>query len=187
MSNIEPQNDKTAELLKKVRKIEIKTKGLTNQVFSGEYHSAFKGRGMSFSEVRAYQYGDDIRNIDWNVTARTGEPRALRAGRVGAGRLRLGALRCRGPGRRSGDLGRAASWRGRRNLGARGSGHGRLLAQSGADRTGVRCGVGGSGFRRSAWALVADRGHRRDLRRGIIRDRTDQRSVDRRRPKPLSR
>ena len=74
MSNIEPQNDKTAELLKKVRKIEIKTKGLTNQVFSGEYHSAFKGRGMSFSEVRAYQYGDDIRNIDWNVTARFENP-----------------------------------------------------------------------------------------------------------------
>ncbi|MGB1248905.1 MAG: DUF58 domain-containing protein, partial [Chitinophagales bacterium] len=58
----------TAELLKIVRKIEIKTKGLTNQVFSGSYHSAFKGRGMSFSEVRNYTYGDDIRNIDWNVT-----------------------------------------------------------------------------------------------------------------------
>ena len=57
-----------SELLKKVRKIEIKTKGLTNHIFSGEYHSAFKGRGMSFSEVREYQYGDDIRNIDWNVT-----------------------------------------------------------------------------------------------------------------------
>jgi len=64
----------TSELLKKVRKIEIKTKGLTNHIFSGEYHSAFKGRGMSFSEVRGYQYGDDVRNIDWNVTARTGEP-----------------------------------------------------------------------------------------------------------------
>jgi uncharacterized protein (DUF58 family) len=64
----------TSELLKKVRKIEIKTKGLSKQLFSGEYHSAFKGRGMSFSEVRAYQYGDDVRNIDWNVTARTGEP-----------------------------------------------------------------------------------------------------------------
>ncbi len=64
----------TAEILKKVRKIEIKTKGLTKHIFSGEYHSAFKGRGMSFSEVRAYQYGDDVRNIDWNVTARTGEP-----------------------------------------------------------------------------------------------------------------
>ncbi|TAK37379.1 MAG: DUF58 domain-containing protein [Saprospiraceae bacterium] len=64
----------TSELLKKVRKIEIKTKGLSKQIFSGEYHSAFKGRGMSFSEVRSYQYGDDVRNIDWNVTARTGEP-----------------------------------------------------------------------------------------------------------------
>ncbi len=64
----------TAELLKKVRKIEIKTKGLSKHIFSGEYHSAFKGRGMSFSEVRSYQYGDDVRNIDWNVTARTGEP-----------------------------------------------------------------------------------------------------------------
>ena len=64
----------TAELLKKVRKIEIKTKGLSKHIFSGEYHSAFKGRGMSFSEVRNYHYGDDIRNIDWNVTARTGDP-----------------------------------------------------------------------------------------------------------------
>ncbi len=64
----------TSELLKKVRKIEIKTKGLSKHLFSGEYHSAFKGRGMSFSEVRNYQYGDDVRNIDWNVTARTGEP-----------------------------------------------------------------------------------------------------------------
>ncbi|MEO1513626.1 MAG: DUF58 domain-containing protein [Bacteroidota bacterium] len=64
----------TSELLKKVRKIEIKTKGLSRHIFSGEYHSAFKGRGMSFSEVRDYQYGDDIRNIDWNVTARTGDP-----------------------------------------------------------------------------------------------------------------
>jgi len=63
----------TAELLKKVRKIEIKTRGLSKHIFSGEYHSAFKGRGMSFSEVRAYQYGDDVRNIDWNVTARTGD------------------------------------------------------------------------------------------------------------------
>ncbi|MEL6720408.1 MAG: DUF58 domain-containing protein [Bacteroidota bacterium] len=62
----------TAELLKKVRKIEIKTKGLSKHIFSGEYQSAFKGRGMSFSEVRDYQYGDDVRNIDWNVTARTG-------------------------------------------------------------------------------------------------------------------
>ncbi len=64
----------TSELLKKVRKIEIKTKGLSKHIFSGEYHSAFKGRGMSFSEVRGYQYGDDVRNIDWNVTARTGAP-----------------------------------------------------------------------------------------------------------------
>lgn len=64
----------TAELLRKVRKVEIKMKGLSRQIFSGEYHSAFKGRGMSFSEVRSYQYGDDVRNIDWNVTARTGEP-----------------------------------------------------------------------------------------------------------------
>ncbi len=64
----------TAELLKKVRKIEIKTRGLSKQLFSGEYHSAFKGRGMSFSEVRAYNFGDDVRSIDWNVTARTGIP-----------------------------------------------------------------------------------------------------------------
>jgi uncharacterized protein (DUF58 family) len=64
----------TADVIKKVRKLEIKAKGLTNQLFSGEYHSAFRGKGMSFSEVRAYQYGDDIRNIDWNVTARTGDP-----------------------------------------------------------------------------------------------------------------
>ncbi|MES2395907.1 MAG: DUF58 domain-containing protein, partial [Bacteroidota bacterium] len=60
----------TAELLKKVRKVEIKTRGLSNQLFSGEYHTAFKGRGMTFSEVREYQAGDDIRAIDWNVTAR---------------------------------------------------------------------------------------------------------------------
>lgn len=64
----------TAELLKKVRKIEIKTRGLSNQIFSGEYHSAFKGRGMTFSEVREYQPGDDIRAIDWNVTARFNHP-----------------------------------------------------------------------------------------------------------------
>ena len=64
----------TSELIKKVRKIEIKTKGLSANIFSGEYHSAFKGRGMSFSEVRGYNYGDDVRNIDWNVTARTGVP-----------------------------------------------------------------------------------------------------------------
>lgn len=64
---------KTSEILKKVRKIEIKTKEISKHLFSGEYNSTFKGRGMSFSEVRDYQYGDDIRNIDWNVTARTGE------------------------------------------------------------------------------------------------------------------
>jgi uncharacterized protein (DUF58 family) len=64
----------TTELLKKVRKIEIKTRGLSNQIFSGQYHSAFKGRGMAFSEVREYSIGDDIRSIDWNVTARTGIP-----------------------------------------------------------------------------------------------------------------
>ena len=64
----------TKELLKQVRQIEIRTKGLVNQVFSGEYHSVFKGRGMEFSEVREYQFGDDIRNIDWNVTARFGHP-----------------------------------------------------------------------------------------------------------------
>lgn len=68
------QSDRTAELLKKVRKIEIKTRGLSNQMFSGSYHSAFKGRGMSFSEVRSYQYGDDVRNIDWNVTAKYQDP-----------------------------------------------------------------------------------------------------------------
>ena len=62
------------ELLKKVRKIEIKTKALSHQVFAGEYHSAFKGRGMAFSEVREYQYGDDVRNMDWNVTARLRSP-----------------------------------------------------------------------------------------------------------------
>jgi len=64
----------TAELLKKVRKIEIKTRGLSSQIFSGEYHSAFKGRGMAFSEVREYTPGDDIRTIDWNVTARFSTP-----------------------------------------------------------------------------------------------------------------
>jgi len=63
-----------SELIKKVRKIEIKTRGLSQQVFAGEYHSAFKGRGVTFSEVREYQYGDDIRNIDWNVTARFNHP-----------------------------------------------------------------------------------------------------------------
>jgi len=62
------------ELLKKVRRIEIKTRGLTRHIFAGEYHSAFKGRGIAFSEVREYQYGDDIRSIDWNVTARFNHP-----------------------------------------------------------------------------------------------------------------
>lgn len=64
----------TQDLLKKVRKIEIKSRGLSSNIFAGKYHSAFKGRGMAFSEVRAYQYGDDVRDIDWNVTARTGNP-----------------------------------------------------------------------------------------------------------------
>ncbi len=64
----------SVELLKKVRKIEIKTKGLSRQIFAGEYHSAFKGRGMAFSEVREYQYGDDVRSMDWNVTARLNAP-----------------------------------------------------------------------------------------------------------------
>ena len=63
-----------SEILKKVRRIEIKTRGLSRNIFSGHYHSAFKGRGMAFSEVREYQYGDDIRNIDWNVTARFHTP-----------------------------------------------------------------------------------------------------------------
>ena len=63
-----------SELLKKVRKIEIKTKSLSHQIFAGEYHSAFKGRGMAFSEVREYQFGDDVRNMDWNVTARLRAP-----------------------------------------------------------------------------------------------------------------
>lgn len=64
----------TSELLKKVRKIEIKTRGLSRNIFAGQYHSAFKGRGMAFSEVREYQFGDDIRDIDWNVTARYAHP-----------------------------------------------------------------------------------------------------------------
>ena len=64
----------TSELIKKVRKIEIKTRGLSHNIFAGQYHSAFKGRGMSFSEVRDYQYGDDVRDIDWNVTARFNKP-----------------------------------------------------------------------------------------------------------------
>lgn len=64
----------TSDILKRVRQIEIKTRGLSNNIFAGEYHSAFKGRGMSFSEVREYQYGDDIRDIEWNVTARFNKP-----------------------------------------------------------------------------------------------------------------
>ena len=64
----------TKELLKKVRKIEIKTRRLSDHIFGGEYHSTFKGRGMTFSEVRQYQFGDDVRSIDWNVTARYNEP-----------------------------------------------------------------------------------------------------------------
>ena len=64
----------TSELLKKVRRIEIKTRGLSQNIFAGQYHSAFKGRGMAFSEVREYQYGDDVRDIDWNVTARFHRP-----------------------------------------------------------------------------------------------------------------
>ncbi len=64
----------TSEILKRVRQIEIKTRGLSNNIFAGQYHSAFKGKGMSFSEVREYQYGDDVRDIDWNVTARYNKP-----------------------------------------------------------------------------------------------------------------
>jgi uncharacterized protein (DUF58 family) len=64
----------TSEIIKKVRKIEIKTRGLSSNIFAGQYHSAFKGRGMGFSEVREYQYGDDVRDIDWNVTARFHRP-----------------------------------------------------------------------------------------------------------------
>ena len=64
----------TTEILKRVRQIEIKTRGLSSNIFAGEYHSAFKGRGMTFSEVREYQYGDDIRDIEWNVTARFNKP-----------------------------------------------------------------------------------------------------------------
>ena len=74
-ANVTPVSEvETTELLKKVRKIEIRSRGLTRQIFAGKYHSAFRGRGMTFSEVREYQVGDDIRNIDWNVTARFGHP-----------------------------------------------------------------------------------------------------------------
>ena len=69
-----PASRSATDLLKKVRKIEIRTKALSHQIFAGEYHSAFKGRGMAFSEVREYQYGDDVRNMDWNVTARLRAP-----------------------------------------------------------------------------------------------------------------
>jgi uncharacterized protein (DUF58 family) len=68
------ENPQATDLLKKVRKIEIRTRALSHQVFAGEYHSAYKGRGMAFSEVREYQYGDDVRNMDWNVTARLRTP-----------------------------------------------------------------------------------------------------------------
>ena len=64
----------TTELLRRVRRIEIKSRRLSSNIFAGEYHSAFKGKGMSFSEVREYQYGDDVRDIDWNVTARFNRP-----------------------------------------------------------------------------------------------------------------
>ena len=67
-------HSKTSDLLRKVRKIEIRTKALSHQIFAGEYHSAFKGRGMAFSEVREYQWGDDVRSMDWNVTARLRAP-----------------------------------------------------------------------------------------------------------------
>ena len=62
------------ELLARLRRVEIRARGLSHQIFAGEYHSAFKGRGMAFSEVREYRYGDDVRNIDWNVTARFNQP-----------------------------------------------------------------------------------------------------------------
>ena len=64
----------TSDILKRVRQIEIKTRGLSNNIFAGQYHTAFKGRGMTFSEVREYQYGDDVRDINWNVTARFNRP-----------------------------------------------------------------------------------------------------------------
>ena len=89
------------ELLRKVRQIEIKTRGLSQNIFAGEYHSAFKGRGVTFSEVREYQYGDEIRDIDWNVTARCSKPfckglrRGARADRAAAcRRFRQRQFRC---------------------------------------------------------------------------------------------
>src|SRR5574344_2604331 len=74
MPSLSHSGSNATELLRKVRKIEIKTKALSHQIFAGEYHSAFKGRGMAFSEVREYQFGDDVRNMDWNVTARMRAP-----------------------------------------------------------------------------------------------------------------
>ena len=71
-----------SDILKRVRKIEIKTRGLSNESFAGKYHTAFKGRGMSFSEVREYRLGDDVRDIDWNVTARSRTPGATPATRT---------------------------------------------------------------------------------------------------------
>ena len=68
------QQEEARELLARLRRIEIRARGLSHQIFAGEYHSAFKGKGMAFSEVRAYRYGDDVRNIDWNVTARMRDP-----------------------------------------------------------------------------------------------------------------
>ena len=85
----------TTDLLKKVRKIEIRTKALSHQIFAGEYHSAFKGRGMAFSEVREYQWGDDVRSMDWNVTARLRTP--LHKGVRGGARTHGGAARRREP------------------------------------------------------------------------------------------
>ena len=73
-SDEESPEKKTREILKKVKQIEVSTRSVVNEVFSGEYHSVFKGRGMEFSEVREYQPGDDVRTIDWNVSARTGHP-----------------------------------------------------------------------------------------------------------------
>ena len=80
----------TSDILKRVRQIEIKSKGLSNNIFAGEYHSAFKGRGMAFSEVREYHYGDDIRDIEWNVTARFNKPfiKVFEEGRAQTGMLK---------------------------------------------------------------------------------------------------
>ena len=74
MQSSSHNNSQTTDFLKKIRKIEIRTKALSHQIFAGEYHSAFKGRGMTFSEVREYQWGDDVRSMDWNVTARLRKP-----------------------------------------------------------------------------------------------------------------